>query len=293
MIQSFLNYLQYEKRSSPHTIKSYKKDLEQFNDFCVSQILSETETIALENVQYETIRGWIVQLISDEISPRSVNRKIATINTFYKFLLKKGKIEDLPTRKLQSLKYSKKLPNFVKEAEMEGVFESGFPEGQNYSMKEKLVIELFYGTGIRLSELINLKVEDINLNNKVLKVLGKRNKERMIPINAKLLELLENYITIHELTPDHFLITTDKGKQAYPSMIYKIVNNYLSLYTTSGKKSPHTLRHTFATHLLNNGADLNAIKDLLGHANLAATQIYTHNSIERIKKIFEQAHPKA
>ncbi|WP_020533607.1 tyrosine-type recombinase/integrase [Flexithrix dorotheae] len=293
MIQSFLNYLQYEKRSSPHTIKSYKKDLEQFHEFCLSQFPLGTETVVLETMDYEMIRSWVIQLIADEISPRSVNRKIATINTFYKFLLKKGVIEDLPTRKLQSLKYSKKLPNFVKETEMEGVFETGFPEGQNYSMKEKLVIELFYGTGIRLSELINLKVEGINLNTRVLKVLGKRNKERMIPINDKLLELLENYIKTNELSQDNFLITTDKGKKAYPSMIYKIVNNYLSLYTTSGKKSPHTLRHTFATHLLNNGADLNAIKDLLGHANLAATQIYTHNSIERIKKIFEQAHPKA
>lgn len=296
MIKNFLNYLQYERRSSSNTLEAYKKDLEQFEAYCQLDALSEdvdNEPFDIAHAKFEHVRGWVVSLIDQKLSPRSVNRKIASLNAYYRYLLEREEIQELPTKKLRSLKVSKKLPHFVKEQEIPQLFSLENFSTSKYPDRDRLVIELFYGTGIRLSELINIRVGDINFSNKNLKVLGKRNKERLIPIHFDLLLLLQEYIEKQNKDESDFLVTTPKHKQAYPSMIQKIVRSYLSKASSSEKKSPHILRHSFATHLLNNGAELNAIKDLLGHANLSATQIYTHNSIGRLKKIFDKTHPKS
>jgi len=294
MVKNFLNYLKYEKRSSSNTLEAYQNDLSQFEIFCHAQ-LNEIEKASFDiaQVKFDMVRAWVVELIDNELSPRSVNRKIASLNAYYRYLLEREIITELPTKKLKALKVSKRLPQFVKEQEIPQLFSTKNYATSKYPDRDKLVIELFYGTGIRLSELINIKVGDINFANKTLKVLGKRNKERLIPLHHDLALLLEQFIEKHLKDEVDFLITTPKNKQAYSSMIQKIVRNYLTLASSSEKKSPHILRHSFATHLLNNGAELNAIKDLLGHANLSATQIYTHNSIGRLKKIFNKTHPKS
>ncbi len=296
MIKKFLNYLQYEKRSSTNTLGAYKKDLEQFEEYCFTveaQSTSEDQSFDISQAKFELVRGWVVSLIDQKLSPRSVNRKIASLNAYYRYLLERNIIQEMPTKKLKSLKVSKKLPHFVKEQEIPQLFSIDNFSTSKYPERDRLVIELFYGTGIRLSELINIKVGDISLTGKHLKVLGKRDKERLIPIHFDLVLLLEQYLEKHVKDEGDYLITTPRGKQAYPSMIQKIVRNYLTKASSAEKKSPHILRHSFATHLLNNGAELNAIKDLLGHANLSATQIYTHNSIGRLKKIFNKTHPKS
>jgi len=285
----FLEYLQYEKRSSKHTLLAYTNDLDQFIEYlhAVYQIIIITE------INHIIIRSWIVSLMEQKITPRSVNRKITTLKTFYKFLLRQKAITENPMLKIQSPKTSKRLPVFVEKDKMDILLDNIGFEDDFEGHRDKLIIELFYATGMRLSELINLKDDDINMSKCQLKVLGKRNKERIIPFNDQLKELLKKYIKIKPAASESYLFVNRKGKKLYEKFVYRIVNHYLSGVTTIDKKSPHVLRHTFATHMLNNGADLNAIKELLGHTNLSATQVYTHNTVEKLRNIHKQAHPKA
>ncbi len=296
MLASFLKYLQYERRYSSHTVDSYQNDLTQFSAF-LTQIKPESE-IELIDVRHNEIRSWIISLMQDGLDPRSVNRKMAALRTYFKFLIKRDVITEDPTVRLFALKTSKKLPSIVKENEIAGLLSQFDSDDTFIGMRDKLILELLYGTGIRLSELIHLKKSDINLKEGLIKVLGKRNKERIIPLPAELILVIDDYTTsrekaLGEYTGDDFLVVTDKGRKTYPMYIYRIVNRFLGLFTTTDKKSPHVLRHTYATHLLNKGADLNAIKELLGHSSLASTQVYTHNTIEKLKAVFDQAHPKA
>lgn len=290
-ISNFCDYLQHQKRYSLHTVTAYQKDLEQFQQY----LISEFETEAFNNVSASLIRSWIVKLIEEEISPRTINRKISSLKSFYKYLLKNKTIDKNPLAKIITPKTSKRLPVFVGEQEIDNLFKN-IEYNNNYEGKrDQLILELFYATGVRLSELIELKLNSINYSNNTIKVLGKRNKERIIPIGNNLSQLIKNYLkereTLNKVEPYFFL--TKIGKKMYPKLVYSIVNSYLGQVTTVSKKSPHVLRHTFATHMLNNGADLNTIKEILGHANLSATQVYTHNTIEKLKNIHKQAHPKA
>lgn len=290
-ISNFCDYLQHQKRYSQHTLTAYKKDLTQFQNF----LLSEYELENFQEVKPSFIRSWIVSLIEQEVTPRTINRKISSLKSFYRYLLKNKLTTTNPLLKVVAPKTSKRLPVFIKESEIENLFTNiAFKEGYE-GKRDQLILELFYATGTRLSELIELKINSINLHNKTIKVLGKRNKERIIPISNTIIELLEVYLKIREelSSKEPYLFLTKIGKKLYPKLVYSIVNSYLSQVTTASKKSPHVLRHTFATHMLNNGADLNTIKELLGHANLSATQVYTHNTIEKLKNIHKQAHPKA
>lgn len=290
MIESFLKYLQFEKRVSAHTLLAYQQDLHQFGTF----LLASFESAETESADYGMIRSWIIQLVESGIEPSSVNRKIACLRSFYKFLLRQGTVSKDPMLKIRVLKTKKKLPSFVKENDMGAMLDPAGFDDSFEGWRDRLVLELFYATGIRLSELIHLKETNINLKNRTIKVLGKRNKERVIPFTRHLVSILEGYMVVRNKEvpmKDHgYLFVTDTGSPCYPMMIYRTVRRYVN---TSEKRSPHVLRHTYATHLLNKGADLNAVKDLLGHSSLAATQVYTHNSIEKLKKAFEKAHPKA
>lgn len=292
-MKSFLNYIEFEKRYSKHTITSYTNDLTQFKDF----LLNAYEIDSLIVADHEQIRHWIIQLMDEKLDENSVNRKIATLRSYYKFQLREGHIKKNPTLKIKALKVKKRLPSFIEEKNMDNLLDH-FEFTEDFSgIRDKMVIELLYGTGIRLSELIELEEKDISIFDKSIKVLGKGNKERIIPTNPNLLETIKLYLLAKK--DENFsnkvssFIVKNNGGKVYPTFIYRMVKKYLAAVTTSEKKSPHVLRHTFATHLLNKGADLNAVKDLLGHTSLAATQVYTHNSIEKLKKVFEQAHPKA
>ncbi|MEY3416626.1 MAG: integrase [Bacteroidota bacterium] len=293
MIDSFLKYLAFEKRSSKHTITSYTNDLTQFNDFLGINYNAKPP----ENCDYQIIRTWIMELSQDELKARSINRKIACLRSFYKFLLSRGACTQNPMLKIKSLKTKKQLPVFVEEASITSLLDLDIFTDDFFGLRDKFMLEILYGTGIRLAELIGLTESSINLFEKTIRVLGKGNKERIIPIHHTLLKITNLYINSKKL---HFsdnlnscLFVTDTGNQLYPMFVYRKVIHYLGLITKQEKRSPHVLRHTFATHLLNKGADLNAIKDLLGHTSLAATQVYTHNSLDKLKAIFEQAHPKA
>ncbi len=293
MQDSFLKYLQYEKRYSNHTLTSYKNDLDQFS----KHLTVHDKVLTFDNAKHPHIRSWIISLVEDGLQPKSINRKIASLRSFYKYLLKQGVIKKDPTSKIKVLKTSKKLPQFISENDILQLLDNSVFEDDFAGLRDKLVLELLYGTGIRLAELISLQPANISINNSTLKVLGKRNKERVIPFSKSLGQLIEEYVsekkrlfTSQENTP--FIVTND-GKRVYPMFIYRLVKKYLNLFTTIDKRSPHVLRHTFATHLLNKGAELNAVKDLLGHTSLAATQVYTHNSLEKLKSVFDQAHPKA
>ncbi len=293
MQESFLKYLQYEKRYSKHTLTSYKLDLSQLEKF----VTKNSPDLNIQDVNHSLLRGWIVSLVEGGIQPKSINRKIASLRSYYKFLLRQGHIKKDPTVKIKVLKASKKLPQFVNEAEMNLLLDSCEFSDDFVGMRDRLIMELLYGTGIRLSELITLKTQNVHLLNRTIKVLGKRNKERVIPFSASLEKVIKQYLQLKKFSfsKDELpnLIVTDKGEPCYPMFIYRVVKKYLNLFTTIDKRSPHVLRHTFATHLLNKGADLNAVKDLLGHTSLAATQVYTHNSLEKLKSVFDQAHPKA
>jgi integrase/recombinase XerC len=290
----FINYLKFEKRYSPHTITAYTKDLDQFDSF----LKSEYDVLNANEVSYQMVRSWIVGLIEQDISARSVNRKLSTLKSYFKYLTKEELIDENPMPKVQSPKTSKKLPVFVDRESMETLFSEEIFSSDFEGIRNRLIIEMFYMTGIRLSELINLENSNIDFYQQSIKVLGKRNKERIIPISAELIDSIKKYIEIRdknvEVTEqnDYFYVTI-KGKKLYEKLAYHIVNLYLGKVSTLQKKSPHVLRHTFATHMLNNGADLNAIKEILGHSNLAATQVYTHNTIEKLKNIYKQAHPRA
>ena len=289
MLQNkFITYLSSEKRFSEHTVKSYTTDLKQFTDFLCDefQIIDK-----IDEIRFQIIRTWIASLLEKGISPRSVNRKISTLKSYFKFLIREGVILENPMIKLVAPKSKKRLPVFIEEEQIASLlnevqFEDGFTGERN-----KLIIELFYVTGIRLSELINIKILDVNFQSQVIKVLGKRNKERLIPLSSNVLEELKNFIDKYQI--DYFLFANEDGKKLYTKLVYRIVNKYIGKISSVNKRSPHILRHTFATHMLNNGADINAIKELLGHANLNATQVYTHNTIEKLKTVYKQAHPRA
>jgi integrase/recombinase XerC len=288
---AFLQYIQYIKQYSPHTVRSYKKDLEQFFAFC-SNGIDDPET----SIDHHQIRNWIIELMETGNSARSTNRKISALKTYFRYLMKEGIVTVNPVLKVISPKPEKKLPVFAKEEQMQVLLdETDF--GDDYAgIRNRMIIETFYNTGIRISELINIKISDMDVPQKAFKVLGKRNKERILPVSGNFIELLEPYLKIRQDTfvdDKEWLFLTGKGEKLYPRLVYRIVNHFLTLVTTADKKSPHVLRHTFATHMLNNGADLNAIKELLGHANLSATEVYTHNTFEKLKSVYKQAHPRA
>lgn len=293
MIQNFLRYLTHEKRYSAHTLTAYEEDLNQLHTFL-------EETFELNDpveVRHAHLRSWVVYLMESGLSPRSVNRKIAATKSYFKYLCGREYLDKNPATRLKPLKTDKKLPTFVKENEMTLLLDHLQFDPDFFGTRDRLMIELFYATGIRLSELIGLKVLDVNYYDQTIKVLGKRNKERVIPITDSIVNTIKNYQSLkQDMWGDShspYLILTDQGDQLYPMMVYRTIKKYLSQVTTLSKKSPHVLRHTFATHLLDKGADLNAVKDLLGHTSLAATQVYTHNSMEKLKSVFDQAHPKA
>jgi integrase/recombinase XerC len=290
----FLDYIAYEKRFSQNTINAYRSDLDQFIHFLISHYQSDDISIA----DHQVIRSWIVSLMEDGISPRSINRKITTLKSFYKFLIKEGFVKENPMSRVVAPKTSHRLPSFVEQESMDTLFNKvNFGEGYP-AARDRMIIELFYATGMRLSELINLREDDVDFVKNVLKVTGKRNKQRLIPFSMNLATLINDYIGMKRKafssgTREAWLFLTSKGEKLYPRMVSRIVHQYLDQVTTISKRSPHVIRHTFATHMLNNGADLNAIKEILGHANLAATQVYTHNTIEKLKSIYKQAHPRA
>jgi integrase/recombinase XerC len=289
MIDAFLDFLQHEKRSSGNTITSYKTDLDQ----CSKYLLFQYECDNLVQASSVMLRSWIVSLMEEGLNPTSVNRKIATLRSFYGYLRRKKVVPSDPTKTLSALKMRKKLPAFVEEKAMEALFEPTEFTDDFESLRDRCVLELLYGTGIRLSELIGLELSDLDLSGRTVRVFGKRSKERLVPITQSLVQLLTQYLAARPNEGSNSLILTDSGNPAYPVFVQRMVKKYLTNVTTLSQKSPHVLRHTYATHLLNRGADLNAIKELLGHSNLAATQIYTHNSIEKLKKTHEQAHPKS
>lgn len=291
--EQFIKYLKYERHYSKLTIRSYSDDLNQFTKY----VKENDPLTSIDQCDHFFIRRWVVYLIDQGISTRSVNRKLSCLRSFYKFLIKNTKLSTNPVDKVLAPKSSKKLPVFIEQDKMQNLF-STIEFGNGFvASRDQLILDLFYQTGIRLSELIQLKISDINLKKMNLKVLGKRNKERIIPFNTTLIDTIKTYMKEREklefINQEGLLFQTEKGEPLYPKLVYRTVNKYLNQISTIQKKSPHVLRHTFATHLLNNGADLNAIKELLGHANLNATQIYTHNSFEQLKKIYNQAHPRA
>ncbi|WP_057940465.1 tyrosine-type recombinase/integrase [Algoriphagus resistens] len=294
MIDSFINYLEFEKRASPHTVDAYRRDLRQLEEFVeLSFDLNE-----ISEAQHPELRAWVIDLVDSGLSTTSVNRKIATLRSYYKFLLRTRIISKDPTYKLKGLKNPKKLPEFVQEETILAVLNESVYEPTFEGQRDKMVMEFLYLTGVRLSELVGLQWSDINLIEDSVKVLGKRKKERIIPITKGLKQNILLYKKVFEETfskvgQSEYFIVSNQQKQSYPMMIFRIVRHYLDLFAQTSKRSPHVLRHTFATHLLNKGADLNAVKDLLGHSSLAATQVYTHNSMEKLKAVFEQAHPKA
>ena len=291
VIGAFVGYIQNEKRYSAHTVNAYSRDIEQFSVF-----LSENFSgIDILNSNFRHIRLWIVSLMEQKNEARSVNRKLSTLNSFYKYLLREKLVSFNPTDKVTSPKNKKRLPVFVEEKPMTGLFDKVDFGGDYKGMRNRLILTIFYMTGIRLSELITIKIKDVDLHENTIKVLGKRNKERIIPFGAGLRKEILQYLKVRvEVASElDFLFLTEKGEKLYPKLVYRIVHYYIGMVATIEKKSPHVLRHTFATHLLNNGADLNAIKELLGHANLAATQVYTHNSFEKLRSIYNKAHPRA
>jgi integrase/recombinase XerC len=286
--ESFIQYLRFERRFSSHTITAYRADLIQFSAYLTHQY----EINNIEEANHTIIRSWIVHLMQNGLTSRSVNRKITVLKTFYKFALKQGKVKTNPMLKITSPKSSKRLPVFVDENAMKHLFESDFFSTENQEeYRNLLIIELFYSTGMRLSELLQLQVEDFDTYNNTLRVTGKRSKQRILPMTTLLANNLRTFIKKFNI--DGFIFTNKNGKPLYAKFVYNLVKTYLSKITTLDKKSPHVLRHTFATHMLNSGADINAVKEILGHSSLAATQVYTHNTIEKLKNIHKQAHPRA
>ena len=291
--ESFIRYLRFEKRFSPHTVTAYEHDLMQFGNFLKTQY----ELNEPDDAEHAMIRSWLVQLMEEKVSARSVNRKISSLRTYFNFLQKNKKIKRNPMLKILRPKEATRLPVFIDETRIEMLFsQADFGEGFA-AARDRLIMEMFYATGMRLSELCDIKEKDVDVYNSTIKVIGKRNKERIIPFTDVLKKLISDYRSARRkavpgISNEYFFVTDD-GKKIYQKLVYRIVNKYLGMVSTSEKKSPHVLRHTFATHMLNNGADINSIKEILGHANLAATQVYTHNTIEKLKKVYKQAHPRA
>ena len=291
--KKFLKYLEFQKKYSPHTINSYALDLNQFLLFCSENaiILSKNEIVE----DHKEIRKWIAKLSSEGISSRTLNRKLSTLKSFYNFLIREGLLKNNPLSKIVRPKTEKNIPEFISEEKINTLLDSDIFEDDFIGLRDRLIIELLYCTGMRKAELISLTLVDLQLDQFTLKVTGKRNKQRIIPFPKTLIQLINNYLELRLKTnpESNHLVVTEKGKQIYPKLVYRVVNKYVSYFSSLKKKSPHTLRHTYATHLINNGADINAVKELLGHANLSATQIYTHNTFEKLNKIYKQAHPRA
>ncbi len=290
-LNAFLAYLQFEKRYSMHTITAYSNDLLQFFDFVETQY----DGMPYDQITGTMVRSWLASMKEEEMTGKTLNRKISSLKSFYKYQIQQGQLAKSPMETVISPKISKRLPSFVAENDMEQLLLNlSFAEGwKGYT--EKMVIQLFYATGMRLSELIQCKETQLDASKKIIKVLGKGNKERILPLSPELALELKKYIAEKptEAQGNPYLFVTEKGKALQPKAVYTFVKFYLSQVTTLQKKSPHVLRHSFATHLMNNGADLNAVKELLGHSSLAATQVYTHNTIEKLKEVFSKAHPKA
>lgn len=289
--ESFINYLKYEKRTSPHTVVAYKKDLDQFVCF-ITKMIGEFD---VNRVDTRLVRAWVVSLMEEGLTPRSVNRKVSTVKAFFRFLMKEKIVETNPAVNLPLPKIRKKLPGFVEEKSLHHLLDDGFFPVDFRGMRDKLIVALLYATGIRLSELIQVKEANFDTKNYLIKVLGKRQKERIIPYPRELNNLLFEYLKVRNREIGYFpgvLLVTEKGEPVYEKLIYRVVKKSLEYVTSLEQKSPHVIRHSYATHLLNKGADLNAVKELLGHANLAATQIYTHTTFEKLHDIYKQAHPR-
>lgn len=292
-VDQFLTYLHHEKRYSPHTLQSYRTDLIQFKDFVECNY-----ELSLMEVKMVHVRDFMVSLMEEGTQESSVSRKLSALRSFYKYQMKMGMARQNPAALVKAPKMAKKLPVFVDDQKLiqllddEAIFDDSFP-----SVRDKLVVETLFGTGMRLAELLSLKLADVDFYTATIKVMGKRSKERLIPVSTLLVNLIRKYADLKSLqnfdNKSDRLFVTDKGANSNAGQIYRIVGRYLNYISTQDKKSPHVLRHSYATSLLNRGADLNAIKELLGHASLAATQVYTHNSVERLKTIYKQAHPKA
>ncbi|MDR2962980.1 MAG: tyrosine-type recombinase/integrase [Bacteroidales bacterium] len=286
LLQSFLNYLQFEKRSSKHTVVSYATDIAQFSEYVGESVLVE--------VREKHIRNWVMELSKQGVLARSINRKVVALRSFYSFLQKSEQAHTNPAAHITALKAAKRLPVFVEENQMDTVYNSVEFEEGFAGVRNKLIIALLYETGMRRAELLGLHLHSFDLENRQVKVLGKRSKERMIPLLPELVETIRNYTQERaKYAQAHtFFFITDTGKPAYEGLIYRVVKKYIGAVSTIEKRSPHVLRHSCATHLLNNGADLQHIKEILGHANLSATQVYTHNSLEKIKEIYKHSHPR-
>ena len=290
--ESFINYLKYEKRYSTHTVVAYKNDLDQFVAYATI-VVGEFHVKAIET---DTVRGWLLHLMEQGLTPRSIHRKATSVKSFYNFLMREDVVDSNPASNLTLPKVRKKLPNFVDEKSINHLLDDLVNFDDDFSgVRDKLILSLFYGTGIRLSELINLKEKDVDTRENLIRVLGKRKKERIIPYPSEINNLLDNYVIARNKQIGYkteYLLVTEKGKQVYEKLVYRVVKKSLGKVTSLEKKSPHVLRHTYATHLLNKGADLNAVKELLGHANLAATQVYTHTTFEKLRDSYKQAHPR-
>lgn len=292
-VQKFLDYLKFEKKYSPRTVESYENDLNGFVEFYNAENGSDD----ISKAKKLDLRNFLMHLSQSDFSERSINRKISALKSYYKYLLKIQEIDQSPAAMISTLKHNNKVRIPFSEDEIRNLFETeGIFTDDFEGRRDRLIIELFYQTGMRRAELIGLKINDINFDEKSLKVLGKRNKERLIPVGGELCERLADYVKErNELFGDksQALFLTKKGTPLYDKFVYKLVNNYLSIVSTKMNKSPHILRHSFATHLLNHGANLNAVKELLGHSSLAATQVYTHSGIEQLKEVFNKAHPRS
>lgn len=291
--ESFLQYLKFEKRYSPHTLRSYSNDLEQFSVFLSDNMMPEDPAV----ITSHQIRAWIVSMMDSGINPSSVHRKISCLRVFFRWMRKEGILKNDPLEKVVLPKQKKTLPVFVREDSLENLLDNDNFGSDFKGLRNRTIIEMLYLTGMRRAELIGLQAGDIDFSASALKVTGKRNKQRIIPLTNQFIERVKEYLhlrnEIYGNDNNSWLFITEKGNKLYDKSVYNIVKSYLSMVTTIEKKSPHILRHTFATHMLNRGADLNAIKEFLGHANLSATQVYTHNTFEKLKKIYRQAHPRA
>lgn len=286
-----MNYLQAEKRYAEHTLRAYRSDLKQFHAFCLKNGQEGMD------LHFKVIRSWVVSLMDEGYAARSVHRKLTTLRSFCTYLIRKGELESNPLDKVLKPKASKRVPSFVEEEQMDRLLDE-YDFGDDFSgIRNRLMLDLLYQTGIRRTELIRLTTASADLDEKSLKVIGKRNKERIVPLGDDLVSRTREYLELRAVLPpsagEEAMFLTLKGKPLYDKLVYRVVHQYLALVTTLDKRSPHVLRHTFATHMLNHGADLNAIKELLGHANLSATQVYTHNTFKKLKSIYNLAHPRA
>ena len=293
LIEKFLDYLQLEKNYSSNTLSAYKRDLIQYNKF----IIDNNGNLKIENADYKIIRSWIVSMVNSNISNRSINRKVSSLKSFYKFLIKTDTIKSSPLKVHSPLKQSKKIQVPFSQEEINSLLDSDFFTNDYKGVLQKSIIAFFYFTGVRRIELINIKESDISLESSTIKVMGKRSKERIIPILPKLKKSLKYYREIKSKyngnTSPEYLFISKNGKQLSEKFVYRTVNEYFKLVSPKIKKAPHVLRHSFATHLINEGADINSVKELLGHSSLSATQVYSHTSMERIKEVFKNSHPRA